>query len=440
MTVARSSFALILIVLLSHPALGRGLATDDQIAHERTLMAVLSRPEMRAATRRVEAAYRADAQALTPAGRARLRRAASSIATAAANYAVAEHPGPPRVVWWVNAPHRWHGMSVPGSGYGIDNPDNVYQGMAVEGGGRYVLHGRLRSPGPVQLHLEVRDSIPGMGEMLAEGGQLLATIQTEDITVAADGSFTITIDSQPVAERTNHLTVPASGNFLVNVRQLFTDWGNQRPVYLRLERIDPAPHVPPADIPTLARRSAAILDRIARYWLDYDNRFIFSRPANQFGPPRIRPGGRGIVSSAHYALASDEALVITLDPLSAVSLGVQITDPWGVAYDYDRRVSSLNQVQAEPDSDGCFTFVVSARDPGLANWLDSGGAKSGMVIARWQGLPAGADASFAFRKVSIVKLADLPRLAPAGQSSVNPARRAAQRQLRARDYARRLTD
>ena len=438
MTIVRNLLISLLAMLSAAPVLAGVLDTPQQLERERTLLRVLARPEMKAATARVEAIYRADAQARTPAGKARLKRAASSIATAAAHYALGEDVSRPGVVWVVNAPHRWHGMNVPGSGFGINNPDNVYQGFTVDGGGRYVLRGQVTKPGPVQLHLEVRDSIPGMGEMLVEGGRQLATIQSEELTIAADGTFIIHVDSDPPAGRANHLAIPPKGVISVGIRQLLTDWGTQQPIALRLERIDSAPPAPPRDIARLARRSAEILDRIAPYWLDYDNRFVFSRPANYIALPRIRPGGRGLSASGHYALASDEALLVTVDTLGAASFGMQLADPWGVAYDYDRRTSSLNNTQAMPDRAGTYTFIVAARDPGYANWLDSGGFSSGMAVLRWQALSAKADPASAIRKVAIVKLAKLAAALPEGQARLSPAQRQAQRAERARHYAVRI--
>jgi len=430
--------AVVLAATALQPALAGTLDTHYQLDREHALLRILSRPEMRAATARVEAIYRADAQAATPAGKARIARAASSIATAAANYALGEDSSRGGVAWSVNAPHRWHAMSVPGSGFGIDNPDNIYQGFTVEGGGRYILHGRIPSPGPVQLHLEVRDSIPGLGEMLVEGGRQLATIQSEQLALAEDGSFEIAVDSEPAGDGTNHLAIPPHGVFNVGIRQLLTNWGEQRPIELRLERLDSAGPADPRDIVRLARRAAEILDRIAPYWLDYDNRFVFSRPANQIAVPRVRPGGRGLSTSGHYALADDEALVVTADALGAQSLGVQIADPWGVAYDYDRRTSSLNNTQARPDKAGTYTFIISARDPGYANWLDSGGFGSGILVLRWQVLPPGFDPAQALRKVAVVRLADLAVALPEGQPRVSRTGREAQRRRRARDYAVRL--
>lgn len=169
----------LLVMLFATPVWAGTLDTPAQLARERALIGILKQPEMRAATARAEQVFRNDPQARSAAGGARLRVAAAALAAAATHYALGSDPSRTEVSWSVNAPHRWHGLSVPGSGFGIDNPDNVYQGFSVQGGGRYVLHGRLPVQGPVQVHLEVRDTIPGMGDMTIEASRQLATLQSE---------------------------------------------------------------------------------------------------------------------------------------------------------------------------------------------------------------------------------------------------------------------
>src|SRR3546814_12449235 len=44
--------------------------------------------------------------------------------------------------------------------------------------------------------------------------------------------------------------------------------------------------------------------------------------------------------------------------------------------DWYNNQSSLNDVQAVVDSDGVFRAVISARDPGVHNWLDTSDRKS----------------------------------------------------------------
>lgn len=416
------------------------LATPRQIEAERLELRILASAPMREAIARVEALYAADPQGATPTGRATIKRAAQSIAMAAIQYAVGEDTDRPAILWVVNAPHDWFGMQVPRSGYGIDNPDNVYRNILVDGASRYEIRGRIKRPGPAELHFEMRDSIPGTAALAAEGGTQLATLRSDAMEIAADGSFTITIDSSPANGRLNHMQMPPTGKRLIVVRDLFTDWKTQNPVALSIRRIDGPATAPQRSEEQIARRAAELLSQMAPYWVDYDNRFVFTKPANHIATPRVRPGGRGFSMGGHFALKPDEAWVVTLSALGAVSLGFQLTDPWGVSYDYVNRTSSLNNVQARPNADDTYTFVISQRDPGVYNWLDPEDHAAGLFAIRWQSLPAGAKPEDAVRAPRIVPLAELKRALPAGTAFIKPAERAKQRAERSASHARRLTE
>lgn len=414
------------------------LATAAQCEREAMALRALASPPVHAAVTRIQQAYSADPQGSTPAGQATIGRASRSIAMAAAQYVVNNDPARPVAMWAVNAPHAWCGLDVPRSGYGIDNPDNVYRNIPIDGATHYEIHGRITHPGPVELHFALMDSIPGTTPITAEGGGVLAALRSDQIKTAPDGTFTISVDSLPAGDRSNHIQTPRDGRYLLIVRDLFTDWGTQNPVELEIRRLgsDPLPPSPSDD--QLAMETASLLDKIAPYWVAYDNRFIFSRPANQAGQPRSRPGGRGLSTSGHFNLARDEALVITLNPLGAVSLGIQLTDPWGVAYDYIDRTSSLNTVQARPNRDGTCTYVISPVDPGVHNWLDPEGHGTGIFAVRWQSLPSGVVNENAVVGTQVVKIRDLKRALPAETVFVSPAERRQQQAERARSYARRL--
>lgn len=416
------------------------LGNAPQIARDTVALRILASPTMVREIQRVEALYAADPQGKTPTGKATIHRAAQAIAMAAIYYALGEDTDRPTIAWAVNAPHSWFGLTVPRSGYGIDNPDNVYRNVMVDGAARYVIHGRYKQPGPAELHFEMRDAIPGTTAMAAEGGRQVATLRSDGMQVDADGRFIITIDSDPANGRPNHLRAPAEGKSLLIVRDLFTNWTTQNPVALEIERIGGPAVVPPPSEDQIAKRAAALLSKIAPYWVAYDNQYVFTKKANQIVPPRVRPGGRGFSTSGHFSLADDQAWVITLAPLGALSLGFQLTDPWGVAYDYVDRTSSLNTTQAKPNADGSYTFVISKKDPGVYNWLDPEDHAAGIYAVRWQSLPAGAKAEDAVLGSKIVALHQLKRELPAGTLFVTPAARKAQRAERARSYARRLLE
>ena len=59
---------------------------------------------------------------------------------------------------------------------------------------------------------------------------------------------------------------------------------------------------------------------------------------------------------------------------------------WYVSLDYINHQTSLTADQARTDPDGMIRFVVSERDPGVANWLERTGHRRGYVQLRWQRL------------------------------------------------------
>ena len=51
--------------------------------------------------------------------------------------------------------------------------------------------------------------------------------------------------------------------------------------------------------------------------------------------------------------------------------------------EYQFRCSSLNTEQMVFELDGSYRIVISARDPGVPNWLDTGGHRVGTIFWRY---------------------------------------------------------
>ena len=51
--------------------------------------------------------------------------------------------------------------------------------------------------------------------------------------------------------------------------------------------------------------------------------------------------------------------------------------------EYRYRRSSLNAAQIETGADGAYRIVISERDPGVANWIDTGGHRHGTIFWRF---------------------------------------------------------
>ena len=66
--------------------------------------------------------------------------------------------------------------------------------------------------------------------------------------------------------------------------------------------------------------------------------------------------------------------------------GIQLGSLWYISLDYISHQTSLTADQARADPDGMLRFVISERDPGVANWLELTGRRRGYVQIRWQQL------------------------------------------------------
>jgi hypothetical protein len=89
-----------------------------------------------------------------------------------------------------------------------------------------------------------------------------------------------------------------------------------------------------------------------------------------------------------YELRDGEALLIEVEvPVTPAYSGIHLANLWGESHDYANRVTSLNGFQSEASADGRLRYVVAHRDPGVPNWLDTGGRSEGYALIRWV-LPA----------------------------------------------------
>ena len=58
---------------------------------------------------------------------------------------------------------------------------------------------------------------------------------------------------------------------------------------------------------------------------------------------------------------------------------VPLSNIWGTTLDLVDRTGSLNKAQSVANEDGTYTYVISAPDPGVANWIDSDGLNEAIL-------------------------------------------------------------
>ncbi|WP_347270295.1 DUF1214 domain-containing protein [Rhizorhabdus histidinilytica] len=235
----------------------------------------------------------------------------------------------------------------------------------------------------------------------------------DDIATAANGDFEVIVSAEehpgnwtPIAPGLAGDTsvpdqYPTAGNG-ITVRRYDWDWDRDLPPgWLTIERIDPdAPAYPPALSADRLADQIANATRLflaaARWWNQRAANVRADNPANIITPPSTEPPGvrnfkppmSGGKAWLYYGiicldLAEDEAILIETDLPDGPYWSFTLYNMWWEAPDIMNRQTSLNARQAHVDGDGKARFVISARDPGVPNWLDTGGARRGFLHYRW---------------------------------------------------------
>jgi hypothetical protein len=133
-------------------------------------------------------------------------------------------------------------------------------------------------------------------------------------------------------------------------------------------------------------------------------------------PPRPTPGGLAtqFSSAGHFDLDQDQAMIVTVPAAGrdvAPYQGIQLGSLWYISLDYINHQTSLTADQARADPDGMLRFVISERDPGVANWLELTGRRRGYVQIRWQQLRRDLTADDG-PQVAVVPFSDVPGCLP----------------------------
>jgi hypothetical protein len=268
---------------------------------------------------------------------------------------------------------RDHPMLLSGTGpftkMGLDNPDTLYFGCRVQPDHDYLVTGVRGTATDLSFQLlggeYTDDNVPASQ----------AAFDDRELEIAADGGFQWQVR-------------PTSPGQLV-IREVFGDWSQRRGT-LAIQRLDTAGTAPPPLTRTAIEKRYSttgkqLVNRI-KTWLQFPQWFYLDIPVNTMVPPRLTPGGLSTQYSSvgHFDLRPDQALVITLPVTDAPYLGFQLGSMWYISLDYINHQTSLNSAQAQADPDGKIRIVVSDRNPGVTNWVETLGHRRGFLQFRWQ--------------------------------------------------------
>ncbi len=163
-------------------------------------------------------------------------------------------------------------------------------------------------------------------------------------------------------------------------------------------------------------------------------------PANTMSPlaPETSVFATGLpsaeVSGGNFDLDPGEALIVKVPDVAAAYSGIELMNVFGAALPYTLAQTTLNNTTAFDDPDGYTYYVVSATNPGVANWLDSNGVTSGEIFARFENLPDGTDPTGLTVTTELVPVADVSQYLPADTPTVSAAQYAADMSERVLSY------
>lgn len=87
----------------------------------------------------------------------------------------------------------------------------------------------------------------------------------------------------------------------------------------------------------------------------------------------------------YFDLLPTQALRICLTPPQCEYWNIQLANHWLESLDNPDTIASINNANATVDDNGSVTVIISARDPGMDNWLDTQSHQRGVIALRWVG-------------------------------------------------------
>ncbi len=300
------------------------------------------------------------------------------------------------------------------------NADTVYRATDIKAGGAYRLRGRKGS---------VRIANIGAFPAPDADGHLRAS-QYYDINALhadANGDFDVLLSPVKPQAYAGDWWQLDPGAVRLLLRAVSSDWSKERDPTISIERVDapaPRPRPPAAEI---ERRLQKVSESTLGEALLLVNHVEQLRAEGYVNTKMkvwdVTANYGGIFGQFYYEavydLKDDEALVIETDyPKGCAYASLLLTDEIFETTDWYNNESSLNDAQWHVDSDNKLRVVVSAKDPGVKNWLDVAGYPTGVVQGRW--MQCGATPVPSVRKVM---LADVRKTLPSETALVTPAER-----------------
>lgn len=274
-----------------------------------------------------------------------------------------------------------------------DNPDAIYHYARIRGDRSYRVSGVIGRECYTSFTVHGRAADGGLA------GLLLGDVNDRDLEVDEDGRYEVVFSARK--EPGNWVELHPDAHCLI-VRSYFeleTSVQNDPEVAVRIDIrcIDEDGPPPPLSDELLAGRMAEGVALLRQATIGQalpgsapQVPFVSKVPNDVATPYSFRdsglpvPGAADIVySMGNWDLGPDEALVMTGTLPPGAFANVMLWNKHMQTLEYRNRTSSLNGAQLTLDEGGRYRIVISERDPGVADWLDTCGHPQGTIFWRF---------------------------------------------------------
>jgi len=270
--------------------------------------------------------------------------------------------------------------------WGGPNADNVYRHASISHRHRYRIRGNMNACEDFILTLR-------RGFMHQQVWGTLKEIRASDLGIKPGQDFEILLGGDGAEQ--GWYPIPAETK-TASIREYYYDWREAEPAMFTIECLDPGEpgRITAGEVVGQFELAASLVDDSLEYWRKYMDASCAAYPVNTFSPVNPNtPWGKGPTTAkglakaryghCYYDLAPDEALYVELPAPQADYWSFQLYNiPWFQLSDFRDRLCGANHHQAHLSGDGKLRLVVSATDPGMPNWLDSGPRRKGLLTYR----------------------------------------------------------
>tara|TARA_R110001599_G_scaffold26856_2_gene94665 strand:- start:107371 stop:108660 length:1290 start_codon:yes stop_codon:yes gene_type:complete len=312
-------------------------------------------------------------------------------------------------------------------GVGQPNADTIYRAARISPDGIYRLSGTRGSLNQAVIGQVVPRN--------AETGSGRAHLDINAMKVDDDDSFELVISAErPEGYVGEWWELRPAANRLM-VRLVSYDWANEVSPKLALERIDRPMRKPRPAAQALEqnlRTMPQAIGFLGPMFVDHVEQLREEGFVHRFKEFDVSAIG-GLAGQFYYETAYElddgEALIIeTAVPKTCPYRSMILTNYIYETTDWYNNHSSLNGHQSPLDSDGKWRVVISAREPGVRNWLDTADYPVGAIQGRWTNCsdhPIPTITKVAFDDLAQHLPADVERISPEERESILRARRQA---------------